>query len=145
MAWISGWAPGGKAGPTQGSSAASNAPDRKEWSQDPPLPRPHVRVGSEDEGILLEISAYLRLSKGKKNFFFVSVPVDAAFEQFLAAAWDFATSLSLLCFPLCYSITLVNRQSYSLLLLLFQYLASSFWCNMFVLHYASQLCLESLS
>jgi len=39
--------------------------DQKEWSQDPPLPRPHLRVGSGGNGILLEISAYLRPSKGK--------------------------------------------------------------------------------
>uniref|UniRef100_A0A8V0Y9V1 Myotrophin n=1 Tax=Gallus gallus TaxID=9031 RepID=A0A8V0Y9V1_CHICK len=34
--------------------------DRKGWSQDPPLPRPHLRVGSGGKGILLEVSAYLR-------------------------------------------------------------------------------------
>ena len=44
--------------------------DRKEWSQDPPLPRPHLRVGSGGNGILLEISAYLRPSKGKQHFSF---------------------------------------------------------------------------
>ena len=28
--------------------------DQKGWSQDPPLPRPHLRVDSGGEGILLE-------------------------------------------------------------------------------------------
>jgi len=36
---------------------------RDDWkgrSQDAPLPRPHLRIGSGGEGILLEISVYLR-------------------------------------------------------------------------------------
>jgi len=33
--------------------------DWKAWSQDPPLPRPHLRVGRGGEGISLEISASL--------------------------------------------------------------------------------------
>jgi len=39
--------------------------DWKGWSQDPPPSRPHLRVGSGGEGVLLEIPAYLRLSEGK--------------------------------------------------------------------------------
>jgi len=39
--------------------------DRKGWSQDPPLPRPHLRVGNVDEGISLKIPVYLRSSKSK--------------------------------------------------------------------------------
>jgi len=35
--------------------------DQRGWSQDPPLPRPHLRVGSVGEGILLEIPVCLRL------------------------------------------------------------------------------------
>ena len=38
--------------------------DWKGWSQDPPLPRSHVRVGSGGKGIL-EIPVYLRPSEGK--------------------------------------------------------------------------------
>jgi len=53
--------------------------DQKGWSQDPPLPRPHLRVGSGSKGILLEIAAYLRLSKGKQLFSFVSVSSAALF------------------------------------------------------------------
>jgi len=48
------------------------------WSQDPPLPRPHLKVGSGGEGILLEIPAYLRPLKGKQLFFFVSMSTAAA-------------------------------------------------------------------
>ena len=47
--------------------------DWKGWSQDPPLPRPHLRVGSGGEGILLEIPAYLRPFKAKQILFFVFV------------------------------------------------------------------------
>jgi len=55
--------------------------DQKGWSQDPPLASIHLRVGSGGEGISLEISAYLRSSKGKlMGFFsFVSGSIAAAF------------------------------------------------------------------
>jgi len=43
---------------------------QKGWSQDPPFPSPHLRVGSGGEGISLEIPVYLRPSKGKQIFFF---------------------------------------------------------------------------
>jgi len=87
-----------------------------------PLPRPHLRVGSEDKGILLVIPAYLRPSKGKRvsSFFsYGSVSMAAAFGgcvcvciyiyiyisiSLLAAAYDFATLLLLLCFPLHHSV-----------------------------------------
>ena len=46
------------------------------WSQDPPLPKPHLRVGSGQEGILLEIPAYLRPSEGKQLLSFVSCVCD---------------------------------------------------------------------
>ena len=68
MACTSDGAPGGKAGPTQRSSGACNAPGR---SQDPPLPRPHLRAGSGGKDILLVIPVNLRSSKGKQLVFFV--------------------------------------------------------------------------
>ena len=43
--------------------------DQKGWSQDPPLPRPHLRVGSGSKDVSLEIPAYMRSSKGKQAFF----------------------------------------------------------------------------
>jgi len=43
--------------------------DWEEWSQDPPLPRPHLRVGSGGRGILLEIPVNMRPSKGMQIFF----------------------------------------------------------------------------
>ena len=46
--------------------------DQKGQRQDPPLPRPHLRVGSGGEGLLLEVSAALRLSEGKWFLFFIS-------------------------------------------------------------------------
>jgi len=57
--------------------------DRKGWSQDPPLPRPHWRVGSGGEGISPEIPAYLGSSKGKELPSFISEPMAVAFEQVL--------------------------------------------------------------
>ena len=38
--------------------------DQKGWSQDPPLPRPHLRAGSRGKGILLRIPLYVRYSEG---------------------------------------------------------------------------------
>ena len=58
--------------------------DQKGWSQDPPLPRPHLRVGSGGESTLLGIPVYLRPSKGKQLLSFISVPMTAAFVQILA-------------------------------------------------------------
>ena len=42
--------------------------DWKGWSQDPSLPRPHLRVGSGGKGIFLKIPTYLRPLKGKQFF-----------------------------------------------------------------------------
>jgi len=39
--------------------------DWKRWRQDPPHPRPHLKVGSADRGISLGFSVFLRFSKGK--------------------------------------------------------------------------------
>ena len=53
--------------------------NQKGWSQDSPLPRPHLRVGSGGKGTLLEIPAYLRPSKDKQLLPFISVSMAAAF------------------------------------------------------------------
>ena len=76
MAWTSDWAPGGKAGPTQGAQVHA-----MDLTQDPPLPRPHLRAGSGDKDVLMEIPVYLRPSKGKQLLSFVSVPTAVAFEH----------------------------------------------------------------
>jgi len=48
--------------------------DRKEWSQDLPLPSPHLRLAVEVRAFLsLDIPAYLRPSEGKQLFSFASV------------------------------------------------------------------------
>ena len=39
--------------------------DWKGWSQDPLLPRSHLRVGSGDKSVLFLISVYLRFSEAK--------------------------------------------------------------------------------
>lgn len=52
------------------------------WSQDPPLPSPHLRVGS-GAGNLLEIPASLGPSEGKQLLSFVSVLMVIAFENIL--------------------------------------------------------------
>jgi len=46
--------------------------DCKGWSQDPLLLRPHLRVGSGGECVLVEIPVYLRPSEGKHLYSFVS-------------------------------------------------------------------------
>jgi len=43
--------------------------DWKGWMQDPPRPRPHLRVGSGGKAILLEIPDVLRPFKGMCFFF----------------------------------------------------------------------------
>jgi len=52
--------PGGRQGQPRGAQLhAMYLSDWKGWSQDAPLPRPHLRVGSGGEGVLLETYAYL--------------------------------------------------------------------------------------
>ena len=69
--------------PREAQVHAMHLSDWKEWSQDPPLPRPHSMAGSGGRGILLEIPAYLGPSKGKQLFSFVSVSMAAAFGLIL--------------------------------------------------------------
>jgi len=60
--------------------------DRKGWSRDPPLPRPHLRVGNGAKGVLLETVVYLRSFKGKKmtsSFLSVSMAVALNLSYFL--------------------------------------------------------------
>jgi len=85
---------------------AMHLSDQKGWSQDPPLPRPHLRVGIGSKGILLGIPAYLRLSRGKQLFpLFLHPWLLCLGLSSLAAAWDSVTLLSLLYFPSHYNIT----------------------------------------
>jgi len=76
----------GRANPGQPRGAqvyAMYLSDWKRWSQDPPLPRPHLRVGGGGEGILLEITVYLKPSEGKQLISFISVLSAIAFAQTL--------------------------------------------------------------
>src|SRR5699024_7847101 len=82
----------GRQGQPRGAQVyAMHLSDWEGCSQDPPLPRPHLRVGSGNESILPEIPAYLRSSKGKQVWFFcllvflpfTFVPVAVAVEQVL--------------------------------------------------------------
>lgn len=57
--------------------------DHKGWSQDTSLSRPHLRIVSGGEGILLGIPAYLRPSEGKQVLSLISVPVFATSECIL--------------------------------------------------------------
>ena len=56
---------------------------QKRQSLDPPLLRPHLRVGSGGKGILLEIPAYLRSFESKQFLSFMSVPTAVVFDQIL--------------------------------------------------------------
>lgn len=59
------------------------------------------------KGILLEIPVYLSPFEGKRILSFVFVSTAAMLESLslLAVVWEFATTLSLVYFPLCYNIT----------------------------------------
>ena len=75
----------GRQGQPRGAQVnAMNLSDQKLWSQDPPLPSPHLRVVRGGKNILLEIHIYLRLSEGKHLISFVSVLVATAFGLILA-------------------------------------------------------------
>ena len=71
---------GGQSQSRRAQVYAVSLSDWKGWSQDPPLPRSHLRVGTGDEGIYLEIPVYLRPSKGKQVLSFISVLSAVAFE-----------------------------------------------------------------
>ena len=60
--------------------------DRKGWSQDPPLPRPHLWVGSGGKGTVLEIPVCRRSFEGKQFPAFVSLPTPVVFEEASLAA-----------------------------------------------------------
>ena len=61
------WASGGRRGQPRGAQVHAMQPsDWKGWSQDPPLPRPHLRVGSGGEGVFLGVLVYQWLSEGKQ-------------------------------------------------------------------------------
>jgi len=61
----------GRQGQPRGAQMhAVHLSDWKGWGQDPPLPRPHLWVCGGGKGILLEMCAYLRPSKGKQLFSF---------------------------------------------------------------------------
>ena len=61
---------GGRQGQPRGVQVhAIHLNDQKGWSQDPPFPRPHLRLSSGDKSILFEVPVYLRSSKGKQFFF----------------------------------------------------------------------------
>ena len=83
MVWTSDWAPGGKAGPTLALGAQVHAmylSEQKGRSQNPHLPRPHLRVGSGGKGISLGNPCVTwGLLKVSRFFLFVSVLLPAAF------------------------------------------------------------------
>ena len=61
----------GRQGQPRGAQVhAMQLSNQKGWSQDPPLPRPHLRVDSGGEGVLLETLMYLRPSEGKQLLYF---------------------------------------------------------------------------
>ena len=57
--------------------------DRKVWSQDPPLPRPYLRVDSGGEGIMMETLMYLRPSEGEQLLSLISGAIAVVLEQIL--------------------------------------------------------------
>ena len=69
--------------PREAQVQAMQLSDWNGWSQDSPLPRPHLRVGRGGKGILLEIPAFLRFSEGKQFLSFIPVLTAVIFEQIL--------------------------------------------------------------
>ena len=63
--WLSNWCQ-----PRGAQLYAMHLNDWKGWSQDPTLPSPYLKAGSGNEGILLQVSAYVQFSKGKQLFFY---------------------------------------------------------------------------
>ena len=53
----------GTQGQPRGAQVQLN--DWKDWSQDPPLPRTHLKGGSGGKGVSLEIPDYQRSFEGK--------------------------------------------------------------------------------
>ena len=91
----------GRQGQPRGAQVHSmHLSDWKGWSQDPGLPSPHLRVGSGDEGISLEILVLWRPFKGKQAVVFVSMA--AAFGLILTFCSLGLFLLLLLCFLLYY-------------------------------------------
>ena len=67
----------GRQGQPRGAQVhAKNLSDQNRWSQDPPLPRPHLRTGSGGKGVLLEIplsctGGLLEVSSSFPSFLYV--------------------------------------------------------------------------
>jgi len=80
--------------------------DWKGWSQDPPLPRPHLKVGHGGKATLLEFPACLWPSKGKQAFClcFLYLQLLHLGLSVFATAKGFTALLLLLYFLLHYSI-----------------------------------------
>ena len=83
-----------------------NLSDWKGCSQDPPLPRPHLRLAVEAGVSYWRSLCVWDIPRVSRFFFsFVSVSMAAVFGLILIAAEDFATLLSLLCSPLHFNVT----------------------------------------
>ena len=106
---------------------ATHLSNWKGWSQDPPLHRPHLRVGSGDEGISLESPAYWRSSKGKQ-FFFCFFLLVCLFFGCLFVCFSF-----LFCFCVYSCCVWAYPHFLQLRTLLFQYYCYAFYCIMVLL------------
>ena len=86
----------GRQGQTKGAQVhPMHLSDWKGWSQDLPLPRSHLRVGSGGKDFLVEFPAYLRSFWGKQLLSLIFVSMAVVFEQILTA-WGCAALLLLL-------------------------------------------------
>jgi len=94
----------GRQGQPRGAQVHAMQPnDQKGWSQNPPLPQPHLRAGSGGGGLLLAVSVYLGSLK-VSSFFPLCLCLQLLhLSKFsLAEALDPAALMSLLCFSLHY-------------------------------------------
>jgi len=70
----------GRASPREAQMHIMHLSDQKGWSQDSPLSRSHLNVGSGGEVIYLEIPACLRPFEGKRLLSLISVSPAGVFE-----------------------------------------------------------------
>ena len=105
----------GRQGQTRGAQVqAMQLNGRKGWSQDPPLPRPHLRVGSGGEGIWRSLPAWgpHRPSESKQILSLISMPTAVMSWQVLTCCGLGPCCFAILCFPLCYTCTLLGSLSF---------------------------------
>ena len=85
------------------------------WSQDPALPTPHLRVGSEGKGIFVEIPVCLRPSKDKQFLFLCFCDYGCCIQSRPHLLWPQTLLPCYCCGIVCYVILLQACSSVTML------------------------------